>query len=240
MHLAIFDLDNTLLNGDSDYLWGRFLARLGLVDGETYERENRRFYEEYVAGTLDIRAFLRFSLTPLRKFDMAELHAARRRFVDEVIGPAVLPAGRELIERHRQRGDELLIITATNSFVTAPIAELLGVQHLLATEPEMVNGHFTGEVAGVPAFREGKIQRLQQWLNERPARFEERWFYSDSRNDVPLLEAVDHPIGVDPDPELERIARTRGWPVVSLRSDSGHEVFERVAESPRSDRAVQG
>lgn len=239
MHLAIFDLDNTLLDGDSDYLWGRFLVRLGLVDGEAHEQENRRFYEQYKAGTLDIRAFLRFSLTPLRKHSMGELKTIRQRFVAEVIHPAVLPAARELIERHRQRGDELLIITATNSFVTSPIAELLGVRHLLATEPAMADGHFTGEIAGTPAFQEGKIRRLQQWLGEHPSRFDERWFYSDSHNDVPLLETVDHPVGVDPDPELGRIARERGWPVVSLRHGSGHSVFERVAEPlRRKDRTV--
>jgi len=233
VHLAIFDLDNTLLDGDSDYLWGRFLVQVGLVDSERYEQGNRRFYEDYMAGTLDIRAFLRFSLTPLRRVPMDELHTLRRRFVDEVVRPRVLPAARELIEQHRRRGDRLLIITATNSFVTGPIAELLGVGHLLATEPEMADGHFTGEIAGTPAFQGGKLQRLHQWLSARPERFEQRWFYSDSRNDLPLLEAVDHPVGVDPDAELERIARQRDWPVVSLRSDAGRRVFERVAEPLR-------
>lgn len=229
MHLAIFDLDNTLLDGDSDYLWGRFMGEMGVVDREVYEQGNRRFYEQYQAGTLDIHAFVRFSLTPLRQRPMDELLRLRERFIDAVIRPVVLPAARQLVDSHRRRGDELLIITATNAFVTAPIAELLGVPHLLATEPAMAEGHFTGEIAGTPSFREGKIARLRAWLAEREAAFNHTWFYSDSHNDLPLLEAVQHPVAVDPDEALRSTAEQRGWPVVSLREGSGEHIFQRVA-----------
>ncbi len=229
VHLAIFDLDNTLLEGDSDYLWGRFMGEMGVVDRDAYEAGNRRFYEQYEAGTLDIHAFVRFSLTPLRQRPMEELLRLRKTFIETVIRPVVRPAARQLLDHHRQRGDELLIITATNAFVTRPIAEMLGVANLLATEPAMEDGHFTGEIAGTPAFREGKTARLSDWLTTRDADFDERWFYSDSHNDIPLLESVHHPVAVDPDDSLRATAESRGWPVVSLSDGSGDAVFRRVA-----------
>lgn len=217
MALAIFDLDNTLLAGDSDYLWGRFLASRGIVDGDAYERENERFYRDYQAGTLDIDAFLRFSLRPLRENPRARMEALRARFVAEHIEPIMLPAARELIATHRAAGDTLLIVTATNAFVTAPIAERFGVPHLIATLPEERDGAYTGEVEGVPSFREGKVIRLEAWLAERKLDLGGSAFYSDSHNDIPLLERVDRPIAVDPDAQLRETAEARGWTILSLR-----------------------
>lgn len=217
--LAIFDLDNTLLAGDSDYLWGVWLAERGLVDGTHYERENARFYEEYKEGRLDILEFLRFSLRPLSEHPLDQLHAWRACFLAEKIQPIVLSAGRTLLDRHRQAGDTLVIITATNAFVTAPIAAHLGVPHLIATEPELRDGRYTGAVAGVPCFQGGKVTRLRQWLASQAGggRLEDGYFYSDSHNDLPLLEQVGHPVAVDPDPVLADHAQVRGWPIISLR-----------------------
>lgn len=217
MVLAIFDLDNTLLSGDSDHLWGTFLAEQGVVDAEFYRRENDRFYQAYLEGHLDIFEFLRFSLKPLSEHDPARLREMHKQFMREKIEPIILPAGRALIQKHRDAGDTLMIITATNAFVTAPIAEHLGVTHLLATEPEMVDGRYTGEVAGIPSYREGKIQRLNQWLQGREVDLKGSIFYSDSHNDIPLLEKVDHPIAVDPDDTLQEYATQRNWPIISLR-----------------------
>ncbi|MBK1643351.1 phosphoserine phosphatase [Thiocapsa imhoffii] len=218
MALAIFDLDNTLLAGDSDYLWGQFLAAEGLVDAEEYANENVRFYRDYHAGTLDIDAFLRFSLRPLRDHPRATLEALRARFVAELIEPIMLPAARTLIEGHRAAGDTLLIITATNAFVTAPIANRFGIEHLIATLPAEENGRFTGETAGVPSFRDGKVTRLQDWLAVHRQDLAGSSFYSDSHNDLPLLERVEHPIAVDPDPRLRETAAARHWPIISLRN----------------------
>lgn len=217
MALAIFDLDNTLLAGDSDYLWGVFLAERGIVDGAEYERENARFYQDYREGRLDIHAFLRFSLAPLRDNDPERLLCWRTEFLREKIEPIILPTARALVERHRAAGDTLLIITATNAFVTAPIAEALGVPHLIATVPALAGDRYTGEVEGIPSFREGKVTRLLAWLADSGEGLAGSTFYSDSHNDLPLLERVDHPVAVDPDDELARHARARGWPVISLR-----------------------
>ncbi len=217
MALALFDLDNTLLGGDSDYLWGRFLVEQGLVDGERYERENARYYAQYRAGTLDIREFLRFALQPLASHDLATLHAWRAQYLKDKIAPILLPAAQDLVEKHRAQGDTLLIITATNRFVTEPIAALYGIEHLLATDPEMVDGRYTGEISGVPCYREGKVQRLEMWLAEQGMAIGESWFYSDSHNDLPLLECVTHPVAVDPDETLRQEAESKGWPVISLR-----------------------
>lgn len=219
MRLAIFDLDNTLLSGDSDHLWGEFLAEHGLVDGEHYRRENDRFLADYQAGRLDIHEFLRFSLAVLTRHEASELTRLRARFIDEKIAPIVAPGAPGLLARHREAGDHLMIITATNSFVTSPIAQRLSVDSLLATEPEMRDGRYTGEVSGTPCFREGKITRLDQWLTEHVADLSGATFYSDSRNDLPLLERVDHPVAVDPDPVLTETAHNRGWPIISLRRD---------------------
>lgn len=217
MRLAVFDLDNTLLGGDSDYLWGRFLVEEGIVDSVIYERENERFYHEYQTGTLDIYEYQRFALAPLVGRDHETLQAWHRRFMETKIDPIVLPAGRELLREHRARGDYLLIITATNRFVTGPIAELLGVDELLATEPELRNGGYTGEVVGIPTFREGKVRRLEQWLEKSGLNLGGSSFYSDSHNDLPLLEMVERPVAVDPDETLEGHARAKGWEIISLR-----------------------
>ncbi len=217
MALALFDLDNTLLGGDSDYLWGRFLVEQGIVDGESYEHENRRYYDQYKAGSLDIGAFLAFSLRPLAEHPPARLHAWREDFLVRMIDPIILPDARALVERHRAGGDTPVIITATNRFVTAPIAARFGIRHLIATEVEMDDGRYTGRSTGIPCFQSGKVQRLQQWLADHGADLDGSWFYSDSHNDLPLLERVAHPVAVDPDDTLARHAHARGWPVMTLR-----------------------
>jgi HAD superfamily hydrolase (TIGR01490 family) len=216
--LAIFDLDNTLLAGDSDYLWGIFLAEQGVVDGAHYQRENERFYQEYREGRLDIFEFLRFSLKPLSENDPAKLRQLREQFLQQKIDPIILPAAVELIEEHRSAGDTLLIITATNAFVTEPIAQRFGIDNLIATDPEIVDGRYTGEVAGEPSYREGKVLRLQHWLQNRGEELAGSSFYSDSHNDIPLLEQVDKPFAVDPDEQLTVHASSRGWPIISLRN----------------------
>ncbi|HHH13922.1 MAG TPA: HAD family hydrolase [Thiolapillus brandeum] len=220
MALALFDLDNTLLAGDSDYLWGVFLSEKGVVDRDTYERENERFYEEYKEGRLDIMEFLTFSLRPLAENDPAQLHAWREEFLREKIDPILTEDARLLVEMHRKRGDTLAVITATNAFVTAPIVERFGVPNLIATEPEMAEGRYTGRVRGIPCFREGKVKRLKAWLAGRDESLENAWFYSDSHNDLPLLELVSHPMPVDPDPALETVAAEKGWPVLYLHKDA--------------------
>ncbi len=217
MGLAIFDLDNTLLDGDSDYLWGQFLVERGIVDRDYYKRENDRFYEEYRTGTLDIHEFLNFTLEPLARHDLETLQRWREQFMAEKIRPIILPKARELLSQHRQQGHRLLIITATNAFITRPIADELGVADLLATEPEMKDGRYTGRVAGTPCFREGKVQRLKEWLQHTGQNLAQSWFYSDSHNDLPLLELVTHPLAVDPDETLAQHAEMKGWPIISLR-----------------------
>ncbi len=217
MALALFDLDNTLLAGDSDHLWGHFLVARGLVDGADYAQANERFYREYREGTLDIDAFLRFALRPLTEHPRGLLESLRADFVRESIAPIMLPAARDLIERHRAAGDTLLIVTATNAFVTAPIAAAFGIPHLIATEPEVIDGRYTGTVAGIPAFREGKVRRLDDWLAAHGEDLRGSTFYSDSHNDLPLLLYVERPVAVDPDPKLRETALARGWPILSLR-----------------------
>ena len=217
MTLAIFDLDNTLLGGDSDYLWGRFLVEQGIVDGEKYDRENRRFYEDYKAGTLDIYEFLRFSLRPLSEHDMATLAKWHQKFMAEKIAPIMLPKAAQLLAKHRAQGHYLLIITATNRFVTEPIAKALGVDELIATDPEIVDGRYSGNVSGTPCFQQGKVTRLEAWLQQTGHNLAGSFFYSDSRNDLPLLEMVDHPVAVDPDETLADHAQAKGWPILSLR-----------------------
>jgi len=216
MSLAIFDLDNTLIGGDSDYLWSQFLTEEGIV-GAKHQRENQRFYDEYIAGTLDINEFLSFQLAPLAAHDMKTLLTWRKRFLEEKITPILLTSSEELIAKHKRNGATLLIITATNSFITAPIAERLGIPHLIATEPEISNGQYTGYVSGTPSFREGKVERLNLWLKETGHNLNNSWFYSDSHNDLPLLELVTHPVAVDPDKILAKHANDNDWPVISLR-----------------------
>ncbi len=220
MNLALFDLDNTLLAGDSDYEWAQFLIDAGVLERETYEAANLRFYAQYKAGTLDIYEFLDFQLAPLARHTEEQLARWHAQFMRERILPIVLDKARALVAEHLGRGDLCAIVTATNSFVTAPIAREFGIEHLLATEPEMVAGRYTGKHAGTPCFQEGKVTRLLAWLGSRGARldeFSESSFYSDSRNDVPLLESVTRPVAVDPDEALAALAGHRGWPVMSLR-----------------------
>ncbi|NOY63610.1 MAG: HAD family hydrolase [Gammaproteobacteria bacterium] len=217
MTLAIFDLDNTLLNGDSDWLWGQFLVEQGIVDGDHYESENLRYYHAYQAGTLDIFEFLAFQLKPLADNNLNTLHQLRDAFMLEKIQPTITVAARELLDRHRQQGDTLMIITATNSFITGPIADELGVEHLLATEPELTNNCYSGKVSGTPCFRDGKVVRLKQWLQIHSCSLDGSYFYSDSHNDLPLLNEVKHPIAVDPDERLKAHAVTMNWPIISLR-----------------------
>jgi len=217
LKLAIFDLDNTLLAGDSDYLWGQYLIGRGAVDAAIYERENERFYTQYKDGTLDIYEFLRFQLRPLAEHDTTTLHAWREEYLQRMIQPIILAKGRALLQQHRDEGATLMIITATNSFITSPIARALGVEHLIATEPEFSHGRYTGRVAGTPSFREGKVERLRQWLQTHGGTPSASWFYSDSHNDIPLLEMVDHPVAVDPDPSLTQHATHKAWPIISLR-----------------------
>jgi len=217
MALAIFDLDNTLLGGDSDYLWAEFLVENKIVDGKNYRQTNQDFYDQYLAGTMDIFEFLAFQLKPLADNSPADLNRWRAIYLAEKIEPIILPAAQALITKHRQQGDTLLIITATNSFITTPIAEKLGIPSLIATEPEVINGIYTGKVAGTPSYQEGKVKRLQEWLDTQNLTLEGSYFYSDSHNDLPLLDLVEHPIAVDPDPDLQTIAQQRGWKILSLR-----------------------
>jgi HAD superfamily hydrolase (TIGR01490 family) len=215
--LALFDLDNTLLDGDSDYEWASFLIDEGVIDRDEYDARNTWFYERYKDGTLDIHEFLEFQLRPLARHPRAQLDAWHAAFMEKRIRPRVLPKARVLVARHA--ADLAAIVTATNRFITAPIAAELGVPTLLATDIEEVDGAFTGKPRGTPTFREGKIRRVDEWLAERGTKLAdfESWFYSDSLNDLPLLERVTHPVAVDPDPTLREKALARGWEVISLR-----------------------
>lgn len=219
-HLALFDLDHTLLPIDSDYEWSRFLSRVGVIDGDAYERDNRRFYEQYKAGTLDIFEFLRFSLAPLAAHPRERLDAWHAQFMREVVAPNIRPAARALVDDHLARGDLVALVTATNRFVTAPIARAFGIAHLVATDiDETPEGRFTGAPRGTPSFREGKIACTDAWLASLGRRWDEfasTTFYSDSANDLPLLERASHPVATNPDPRLDAVARERGWRVLHL------------------------
>jgi HAD superfamily hydrolase (TIGR01490 family) len=220
MKLVLFDLDNTLLAGDSDFEWAQFLIYKGVLDREVYEARNQVFYDQYKDGTLDIHAFLDFQLLPLARHSRAQLYAWHAEYLETRIRPMITPKAMALVKQHQEDADLVAIITATNSFVTGPIAQLFGVKHLIATEPEQAGGLYTGKVAGIPCFREHKITRLEMWLAERGLLWEDistSWFYSDSLNDLPLLQRVDLPVAVDPDPTLEAHAKIAGWPIVSLR-----------------------
>ena len=221
MNLALFDLDHTLLSGDSDVEWPGFLIKKGIVDAAYYSRESDRFYEQYKDGTLDIYAFLDFQLSPLAGRDRAELDAWHAEFLEDHIRPLITDKARAQVATHQDAGDLVVIVTATNRFVTGPIATELGVEHLIATEAEIgADGRYTGKPTGTPCFQAGKITRLNAWLAERGqsmASFADSWFYSDSRNDIPLLEQVNHPVAVDPDDALRSHAQASGWPVMSLR-----------------------
>ncbi|MBU9167698.1 MULTISPECIES: HAD family hydrolase [Burkholderia] len=222
-NLALFDLDHTLIPTDSDHEWGRFMIKLGLVDAESFKRQNDRFYADYKAGTLDIHAYLAAALAPLAKHPRAQLDAWHEQYMQEVIRPAMLPAALELVRRHREAGDLCCIVTATNAFVTRPIADAFGVETLIACEVETVDGHpasdLTGRATGMPSFREGKIARTEAWLaslGKSLADFERSYFYSDSHNDIPLLAKVTDPVATNPDDTLRTHAREQGWRILDL------------------------
>lgn len=217
MRLALFDLDNTLLGGDSDHAWGDWLCARGILDGVAYKARNDAFYQDYLAGRLDIADYLNFSLEILGRTEMEQLQRWHAEFMAECIEPIILEKGVELLARHRDAGEQVVIITATNRFVTEPIARRLGVETLLATECEMADGRYTGRTTDVPCFREGKVTRLARWLAENQLDLSDSSFYSDSMNDLPLLEQVTRPVAVDPDPTLRAEAERRGWPIISLR-----------------------
>ncbi|MDG1310643.1 MAG: HAD-IB family hydrolase [Porticoccaceae bacterium] len=218
MALAIFDLDNTLIAGDSDHGWGEFLVAKNKVDVEYYRMMNDRFYQDYEAGCLDIYAYLDFSLAPLAQIPSAELQLLHNEFMQAVIEPMRLNKASDLIQRHRDAGDRLLIITSTNRFIVEPICQSLGVNELLATDPEIVDGRYTGNIVGTPTYKEGKVERFNQWLAENNEQSEGSYFYSDSINDLPLLLQVTHPVAVDPDEPLRDEASKRGWDIISLRN----------------------
>ena len=216
MTLALFDLDETLLAGDSDYLWGRHLVEKGIVDGATYERANHQFYEQYRQGTLDIDAFCRFAFKPLSEHPIEQLHAWREEFIKDKIKPIMTKKGLQAIERHRAAGDHLVIITSTNRFITEPIAQLYKVHQLIATEAKMARGKYTGEL-NRPCFAHHKIARLREWLAVADHSLDGSYGYSDSHNDIPLLNAVSHPFAVDPDENLRSHAIKNNWRIISFR-----------------------
>lgn len=218
--LAIFDLDNTLIDGDSDHAWNEFLIERELVDAEHYRTKNDQFYEDYKQGKLDIYEYLNFALEPLSRIEPTELEKLHQAFMAEKIEPLVLKKAEALVEQHRSKGDTLLIITATNSFVTTPIAKRYGIDNILASDPEVVDGKFTGGVAGTPCYQDGKVTRLEQWLQEKAISMEGSFFYSDSHNDIPLLSKVDNPVAVDADEYLQSMARRNNWPIISLKDEA--------------------
>jgi len=218
MALTLFDLDNTLIAGDSDYSWGEFLTTKKIVDSAHFKQENDRFYRDYQLGKLDILAYLKFSLAPLALLPKTDLEALHKEFMQKVIEPMWLPKAEILLKKHRKNEDTLMVITSTNRFIVEPICKKLGIENLIATELEECNDRFTGQVSGIPSFREGKIVRLNSWLDTSNFLLEESSFYSDSINDLPLLKAVGHPVAVDPCSKLREEALLRGWEIISLRS----------------------
>jgi len=219
-NLALFDLDNTLLAGDSDYSWSLFLINEGLLDAKTHHERNEQFYLDYKNGNLDIVQFLEFQLRPLSQHPKKFLDQLHLKFMQQVIRPMMLQKAQDLVNKHQAQGDLCIVITATNSFVTKPIAEAYGIDHLIGTEPEMVGGEYTGGVSGVPSFQQGKVTRINEWLEGRGQQlsdFEISYFYSDSHNDLPLMKLVSHPIAVDADAALTAYATQQSWPQISLR-----------------------
>lgn len=220
MRLALFDLDHTLIPIDSDYAWGQFTVEIGWRDAETHTRANDAFYEQYKAGTLDIHEYIRFSVAPLAEHGVETSDAAHRRFMDQVIRPAIRPVALELVRRHQAAGDQVVVVTATNEFVTRPIAAAFGVSELIAIDLERdAQGNPTGAIRGTPSFREGKVARVEQWLASRGLSWADvthSSFYSDSLNDLPLLEKVTEPVATNPDPRLSAIATERGWRILNL------------------------
>lgn len=227
MNLALFDLDGTLLETDSDHAFGEFLVAIGWADAQVFRRANDHFYQQYQAGALDIDAYIDFATRPLRGRAAPELEAVSRRFIKTIVEPGLHRAALALVERHREAGDLLAIVTATNQFITRPIADLFGVQTLIATELEVdAAGGFTGKIRGRASYRDGKVGRVEQWLADQGRRwsdFERTIFYSDSTNDLPLLEHVSHPVATNPSPALAAVARERGWPILALFEPRVHE-----------------
>ena len=219
-NIALFDLDHTLLPIDSDYEWGQFLSRIGAVDADAFAQRNADFFAQYQAGTLDPVEYLEFALGTLAQFSRSQLDAYHAQFMREVIHPALLPAAHELIKKHQDQGDLIVIITATNRFVTEPIAFALGVEHLIAAEPELSeDGKLTGKLLGIPTSGAGKVTHLQQWLAARGKQLKDfpvSYFYSDSQNDIPLLSIVTHPVATNPNAKLSAHANTHGWPTLHL------------------------
>lgn len=217
--LALFDLDNTLLAGDSDHAWGEFLISKQLVDAATHRSVNDRYYQQYREGNLDIHGYVRFTLQPIMALSKSQRLALHAEFMRNTITPLYLPKADALVAKHRDRGDLTLIITATNEFITEPIAQRFQVEHLLATALEMEADRFTGRIAGTPCYQIGKVEKLEQWLQTQSSglTLNNATFYSDSINDLPLLERVANPIAVDPDSQLQQEATARGWEIISLR-----------------------
>lgn len=219
-NLALFDLDNTLLAGDSDYNWSLFLINEGLLDAKTHHDRNEQFYADYKDGSLDINAFLQFQLQPLCQHTRVFLDALHVKYMQNIIRPMMTLKAQALVNKHKAANDLCIIITATNSFVTKPIASAFGIEHLIGTEPEVIDNEFTGGVTGVPSFQQGKVTRLNDWLKAREqqlANFEKSYFYSDSHNDLPLMKLVSDPVAVDADETLTQYARIHGWLQMSLR-----------------------
>lgn len=217
MALAIFDLDNTLIAGDSDHSWGEFLVAQSIVDAKIYKAMNDKFYADYESGNLDIFAYLAFSVEPLSRLSMSDLNSLHRQFMRDVINPMKLSQASDLINSHRQAGDRLLVITSTNRFIVEPICQSLGINEIIATDLEIINGQYSGKILGTPTFKEGKVTRLSQWLEEQKESLKDSYFYSDSINDLPLLLEVTHPVAVDPDSALRKEAESRQWDIISLR-----------------------
>ena len=218
MALAIFDLDHTLLNGDSDYLWGEYMVANNIVDKAEYQRLNQSFFEDYHRGELDNDRYLQFALQPLTMHPVEQLHAWRQDYVKNWIKPLIATGAPALLDQHRQQGDTLIIVSATNYFITEPIAELLDISLLLATKPEIIDNRYTGNYLGTPTFKEGKVTVLSEWLAKQEHSLADSYFYSDSINDLPLLEQVSSPVAVNPDKALSKVALQRNWPILDLRT----------------------
>ena len=218
MSLAIFDLDNTLIGGDSDYLWGEFLCDEGIIsDQESFQKMNEYFYHQYEIGKLDIYAWAEFSFKILTEYSLDELNELRQNFIQTKIKPIFLERAQGCINKHKENGDTVLVITASNTFITSPIVEMYGIDHFLATQPEFKSGRFTGKVSGIPCFQSGKIDNLMPWLDKNGEDLIGSYFYSDSHNDLPLLELVDNPIAINSDKVLTSVALENGWPVLNWR-----------------------
>lgn len=217
--LALFDLDNTLLAGDSDHAWGEFVIEQGLVDAQSHRAANDEFYQRYLEGRLDIHAYVKFTLSPILGLDSNQRQELHQQFMHQVVTPLILESGRELVRQHQEANDRCVMITATNSFITAPIATEFGIETLLATDLEITEGRLTGNIQGIPCYQQGKVDKLQQWLENEMVNYDlgNACFYTDSINDLPLMESVGTPIAVDPDEQLASVATKNNWQVISLR-----------------------